>query len=130
MEPVDGVQLVHDVLDGCLTDRNGRKIGRVDALVLTLTDGEPLRVSAILIGGPVRAERVGKWMVRLRGAISSVLHHDREFGVSRVPFSAVRGIAETIDLDVDGATLPSGHLERWLGDHVTGHIPGSQGEKK
>jgi hypothetical protein len=69
-------------------------------------------------------------MVRLRGAISSVLHHDREFGVSRVPFSAVRGIAETIDLDVDGATLPSGHLERWLGDHVTGHIPGSQGEKK
>jgi hypothetical protein len=130
MEPVDGVQLVHDVLDACLTDRNGRKIGRVDALALMLADGEPLRVSAILIGGPVRAERIGKWMVKLRGAVSSMLHHDREFGVSRVPFSAVRGIAETIDLDVDGTKLPSGHLERWLGDHVIGHIPGSRGEKK
>jgi hypothetical protein len=130
MEPVDGVQLVHDVLDACLTDRNGRKIGRVDALTLTFAEGEPLRVSAILIGGPVRAERVGKWMVKLRGVISAVLHRDRNFGVSRVPFSAVRGIAETIDLDVDAANLPSGHLERWLSNHVIDHIPGSRREKK
>ena len=130
MEQLHGVQLVHDVLDACLTDRNGRKIGRVDALVLTLAADQPPRVTAILIGGPVRAERVGKWMVKLRGAISAVLHRDRDFGVSRVPFSAVREIAETIDLDVDGTTLPSGHLERWLGDRIIGHIPGSRGEKK
>ncbi len=130
MEPVDGLQLVHDVLDACLCDRNGRKIGRVDALTLTLTEGKPLRVSTILIGGQVRAARVGNWMVGLRGAISAMLHRDRDFGVSRVPFSAVRGIADTIELDVDGATLPSSHLERWLGDHIIAHIPGSQGEKK
>lgn len=130
MEQLHGVQLVHDVLDACLTDRNGRKIGRVDALILTLAEDKPPRVTAILIGGPVRAERIGKWMVKLRGAISAMLHRDQNFGVSRVPFSAVRGIAETVDLDVDGTTLPSGHLERWLGDHIIDRIPGSQGEKK
>ena len=130
MEAMDGVQLVHDVLDACLRDRNGRRIGRVDALALTLTEGKPLRVSTILIGGAVRAERVGTWMVRLRGAISAMLHHDRDFGVSHVPFAAVRGIGGTIELDVDGARLPSSRLERWLGDHIIGHIPGSQGENK
>lgn len=130
MESADGVQLVHDVLDACLTDRTGCKVGRVDALTLTLTDDGKLRVSTILIGGQVRAGRVGKWMLGLRGAISAMMHDDRDFGVSRVPFSAVRGIGDTIDLAVDGSELPSGHLERWLGDHIIDRIPGSKGEKK
>lgn len=130
MPSAQGIQLVHDVLDACLIDRDRQKIGRVDALVLAVAPGEPPRVSAILIGGAVRAERVGKWMVRLRGVVSRLLHHDPTFGMSRVSFSAVREIGDTIALDVDGASLPSGHLERWLGDHIIGRIPGSRGEKK
>jgi sporulation protein YlmC with PRC-barrel domain len=130
VDQLHGVQLVHDVLDACLTDRTCRKVGRVDELVITLTDGEQPRVSTILIGGPVRAQRIGRWMVKLRAMVSAILHHEREVGVSRVPFSAVREIGETIELDVDAATLPSGHLERWLGDHIIDHIPGSHGEKK
>ena len=130
MDPIDGVQIVHDVLDACLTDRKGRKVGRVDALTLTVTDGAPPRVSTILIGGQVRAGRIGNSLLRLRGAISAMMHGDRDFGVSRVPFSAVRGIGDTIELDVDAAELPSSHLERWLGEHIIDRIPGSHGEKK
>jgi hypothetical protein len=127
---MSGVQLVHDVLDVCLTDRNGKKVGRVDALVLTVENGKAPRVSEILIGGPVRAERIGKWMVWLHRALRGMLRAGEGNGVSRVPFSAVCGIAETIDLDVGAATLPSGHLERWLHDHVISRIPGSGGERK
>jgi sporulation protein YlmC with PRC-barrel domain len=130
VDQLHGVQLVHDVLDACLTDRTCRKVGRVDELVITLTDGGQPRVSTILIGGSIRAQRVGRWMAKLRGGISAMLHHERDFGVSRVPFSVVREIGETVDLDVDAATLPSGHLERWLGDHIIDRIPGSHGEKK
>ena len=105
-------------------------MGRVDAIVLTLMDGEAPRVTAILIGGPVRAERAGRVMVWLRRAMFALLGQDRSGGVSRVPFSAVREIGETICLDVDGDTLPSGHIERWLGEHVIDRIPGSSGDKK
>jgi hypothetical protein len=127
---MNGLQLVHDVLDACVTDMNDNKVGRVDALVLSLTDGEPPRVAAILIGGPVRAERAGRVMVWLRHALFGLLRRDRSGGVSRVPFSAVREIAETICIDVDGETLPSGHIERWLGKHVIDRIPGARGDRK
>lgn len=129
MNSVDGIQLVHDVLDACLTDRNGRRAGRVDEVVLRIADGEPPCVSAILIGGPVRAARVGRWAATLRNAISALLHV-RDSGVSRVPFAHVREVGETIKLDVEVASLPSTNLERWLADHIIGRIPGSQGEKK
>ncbi len=127
---MDGVQLVHSVQDSCLTDRNGNKVGRVDVLVLSLNEGEPPRVSHILIGGPVRDERIGRWMVWLHHVMCALLRLDRKDGVSRVPFSAVREIADTIKLDVEARTLPSQHFERWLGKHVIGHIPGSHGDRK
>jgi hypothetical protein len=50
--------------------------------------------------------------------------------VSRVPFDAVRRVGDTVQLDVVGETLPSGHVERWLAEHVVCHIPGGTGERK
>jgi hypothetical protein len=54
----------------------------------------------------------------------------REEHESRVPFDAVRCIADTIELDVEGNTLESLRLERWLSEHVIGRIPGASGERK
>jgi len=42
-----------------------------------------------------------------------------------IPFSQVRCIADTIQVDVDGDELEAGHLESWLAEHVVRHIPGS-----
>ena len=119
-----GVNLVHDVLDAQLLDRHRRKIGRVDSLVLTLADGRPPRVTAILVGGPVRAERIGRWMQRLARAMRA-LGRVRRQGVSVIPFDQVRCIADTIQVEVDGEELEAGHLEAWLAEHVVRHIPGS-----
>ena len=124
-----GLHLVHDVLDAQLLNRAKEKIGRADAVVLELLDGRPPRVAAILIGGPVRAQRIGPWMVAIARVMRRLGRVRRE-GVSRIPFTAVRCIADTIELDVDGHELESGHLEEWLREHIVCHLPFSSGEKK
>lgn len=121
--------LVHDVLDIQLVDRHNEKIGRVDALVLDATDGAPLVVRTILVGGPARQERIGRWAVW----IARMLHRGRQSegaGLSAIPFSAVQRIAESITVNVDAGMLPSGHTERWLRDNVVTKIPGSRGDRK
>jgi sporulation protein YlmC with PRC-barrel domain len=124
-----GLHLVHDLLDAQLLDRRKRRVGRVDDLALELRPDRPPRVAAILIGGPVRARRIGRfavWLSRVLRAIGRV----RSPGVSRIPFSAVRRIGDTIELDVDGDTLESSHTERWLAEHVVRRIPGAGKETK
>lgn len=121
---MSGLQLVHDVLDAQLMDRLGRKIGRVDSLVLALEEGRPPRVATILIGGPERARRIGRWAVALSHMLRAV-GRVRRAGVSAIPFDAVRCIGDTIKLDVDGDELEAGHLEGWLAEHFIRRIPGS-----
>jgi hypothetical protein len=126
---MSGLLLVHHVLDAQLLDRHQEKIGRVDEVLLELRDGAPPRVATLLIGGPARAARVGGWMTWLR-RIAHAVTGTRDDHVSRIPFDAVRRIAESIELDVDGCALPSGHLERWLSEQVVCRIPGGRGERK
>ena len=101
----------------------------MDALLLELRDGAPPRVATIVIGGAARAERVGCWMTWLHDLVRRIARSDREH-VSRVPFSAVSCIADTIQLELDGDTLESGHLERWLAERIVCRIPGGAGERK
>jgi hypothetical protein len=121
---MSGLKLVHDVLDAQLVDRRKRKVGRVDSLVLGLAEGRPPRVAAILVGGPVRAERVGRWMTHVSRAMRA-LFRVRTGGVSTIPFSAVRCIADTIQIDVHGDEMDAGRLEAWLARHVIERLPGA-----
>ena len=123
------VHLAHDVLDAQLVDRVGEKVGRVDELLLELEAGRPPRVATIVIGGPARAERVGRWFVALRRGWRAVFGRHEEH-VSRIPFDKVRRIGDTIDLDVEEQSLDSEHLERWLKEHVVCRIPGAEGDRK
>ena len=126
---MSGVRLVHDVLDAQLVDRNQQKIGRVDALTIELRDGRPPRVADVLIGGPVRAARVGRWMVWLSHAMRA-LTRIRVAGVDRVPFRKMRCVADTVVLDVECHELQSHQLEDWLAEHVVCRIPGAGSRKK
>lgn len=126
---MSGVRLVHEVLDAQLVDRRKEKIGRVDELLLELRDGAPPRVATIVIGGAARAERVGRWMTRMRDLLRRIAGRGQP-RVSRIPFGAVRCIADTIELELDGDTLESGHLERWLAERIVSRIPGGAGEHK
>lgn len=121
---MSGFPLIHDVLDAQLLDRRKRKIGRVDSVALVLSDGAPPRVAAILVGGPVRAQRIGRWAELLSRALRALgrVRHD---GVTRIPFDAVRRIADTIEVNVDGDELEVRHIEDWLAEHVICRIPGA-----
>jgi len=123
------VQLSHEVIDTQLVDRHQEKIGRVDELLIELEDGKPPRVATIVIGGAARARRVGRWMLACHRAVHA-LFGQREEHASHIPFGAVRCIADTIEIDVDGDTLDSMHLEHWLATHVICPIPGASGERK
>lgn len=119
-----GLHLAHDVQDAQLLDRHREKIGRVDGLVLELAEGRPLRVATILVGGAVRDERIGgpiRWVMQL---LRRMMRTPSD-GISRIPFSAVREISHVIEVDVDGASLASEHVERWLCENVVRRIPGA-----
>jgi len=123
------LRLSHDVIDAQLVDRHQEKIGRVDELLLELEEGKPPRVVTIVTGGAARARRVGRWMLACHRAVHA-LFGQREERESRIPFDAVRSIADTIQLHVEGDSLDSMHLERWLATHVICRIPGASGERK
>ena len=123
------VHLSRNVIDTQLVDRHQQKIGRIDELLLELEEGKPPRVATIVIGGAARARRVGRWMVACHRAVHA-LFGQRAERVSHVPFDAVRCIADTIELDVEGKTLESMQLERWLATHIVLRIPGGSGERK
>lgn len=126
---MDGLHLVHDVLDAQLVDHRQERVGRVDGVVLELRDGAAPRVSAILVGGEVRARRAGRWMLALR-QVMRALWRVHERGVSRIPFDKVRCIGEVVQVDVDGRQLPSGHIERWLAQRIVCRLPGAMGKQQ
>jgi hypothetical protein len=63
------VDLVRDVLDQLVVDRNGRVMGRVDGILLDRDAGRPPRLAAILMGPAVLGDRVhpvlGRWVRRV-----------------------------------------------------------------
>src|SRR5437762_7806215 len=62
------MDLVRDLLDAQLVDRQDRQIGRVDGVLLEVRDGEPPRVAAMEVGAITLARRLhpalGRWLRR------------------------------------------------------------------
>jgi hypothetical protein len=85
------VDVVRDVLDTLVVDRNGREMGRVDAIVLDIEAGHPPRLAAILIGPVALASRLHPALGRLAAAIEAAFGLGRDRPV-RVGFR---------DLDVE-----------------------------
>jgi sporulation protein YlmC with PRC-barrel domain len=52
------MDIVRDVLDKSVVDRNGREMGRVDGLLLDGQPNQPIRLVAILIGPAALGDRL------------------------------------------------------------------------
>ena len=118
------MDLIRDVLDAQVLDRRGRKLGRVDGIVLELPAGRPPRVAGLEIGAVVSARRIhprlADWVVELGHLL----------GFSTEPvFIDVDHVRE-IDVDVRLGLLSSDepqllHVEKWARETIVDRIPGA-----
>jgi sporulation protein YlmC with PRC-barrel domain len=107
------MDLVRDMLDKKVVDRNGREMGRVDGIILRVDAGEPPSVLALELGPAVLAARVrpvfGRWVAAL----------EHGFGVdkgrpTRIPFKDVLQVHNAITIDAAFGETPAATIEQRL----------------
>jgi hypothetical protein len=117
------MDLVRDVLDKAVVDRQERELGRVDGIVLSILPGEPPRVAAIEIGPAVLAWRVRPFLGRAVAALEFLFAVDKG-RPERIEFGGVLDVSDAIKVDREwpdtSATLVERRLRRWVG-----RIPGA-----
>jgi len=122
------LEIIRDLLDKQLVDREETKMGRADGIVLALDGDGPPRIDRLELGFVVLARRmhpkVEKWFEALRRRWSV-----RKSARQMVPWSKVLDITpKHIQLDVNALETPAFDWERWLRDHIVTKIPGANGE--
>jgi sporulation protein YlmC with PRC-barrel domain len=112
------LDLIRDLLDKMVVDRNGREMGRVDSIILEVRENDPPRVAGIQLGPAVLAKRVhpllGRWVAAL----------EHGFGVDEgrpltIPFGAILDIHDDVKVDLafgeTSAATVEHRLRRWVG---------------
>ena len=111
------LDLVCDVLDKRVVDRNGRAMGRVDGIVLECRTGKPPRVSALLVGPSALGHRLSPALGRWVAAI------ERSFGIAegrpaRIAFTQVTKTEPDVKVDLAVGDTAVGVVEqklrRWI----------------
>jgi len=115
------VLLARDVLDKQLIDKTGRRMGRVDGIVIALHQGRPPEVRAIELGSAVLGrrlhERVGRWLQHLAGRWGWN-------GVYRIPWRRITVMKHEIRAGMIAERTRALVVERWLRERIVGRIPG------
>jgi sporulation protein YlmC with PRC-barrel domain len=118
------VDVIRDLLDQLVVDRNDREMGRVDGIVMEITPGRPPAISSILIGASALGERlhpaVGRWAATL----------ERWFGVGRkrpvrIDAADIRKIDRVVALTLSVGETSAGEVERRLKSWLL-RLPGSK----
>jgi len=111
------MDLVRDLTDNKVVDRNGREMGRVDRVVLELRAGQPPSVAMLEIGPAALGDRlhptIGRWLAALELALG--LNADRPL---RIPLSRVLDMHGDVKVDLafgeTGAAALEQRLRRWV----------------
>jgi sporulation protein YlmC with PRC-barrel domain len=117
-----GLQL----LDRQLLDRDGDMAGKVDDVELASDpDTGSLYVSAVLSGPGALAGRFGwrrlsPWLRYVHRRVTPL-----DTDPTRVPLRYVADIGDHVTLSLERSQVGSESTERWVRDHLIGHIPGA-----
>jgi hypothetical protein len=117
------MDLIRDCLDEPVVDRNKKRMGRVDGIVLDLEPGRPPRVAHIEIGVVPLADRVSPWLrTKIVKAMSKLgIVSDRQ----RIAWGKIHVGVNEVSADVNGKETAALALELWLRKNVIGRIPGA-----
>jgi sporulation protein YlmC with PRC-barrel domain len=123
IDVTEDLEIVRDILDQQVMDRDDNEMGRVDGLRLEIREGKAPRIHSIEMGGVALARRLhprlAPWVDGWRRRFDI-----RKVEVYSVPWSAVIEVNERwVKLDVEALESPALDWERWLREHVIAHIP-------
>jgi sporulation protein YlmC with PRC-barrel domain len=122
------VNLVRDVLDKKLLDREDEEMGRVDGLVMQLGEKTQPRITHIEIGGTTLGARLHPMFERLARRMAKVWGPKRSEPV-RIPWSRVKTAGREIKLDVEARDNDAVAWEIWIARNIIEHIPGGGKEE-
>ena len=118
------MNLVRDLLDKQVVDRNGREMGRVDGVVLEQRRSEPPRLAGILIGASALGDRVHPAI----GCVAAAL--ELAFGVNserpiRIDVSDLSEIDRQVTIDRSIGETAADAVEKGMRAWIT-KIPGAR----
>ena len=118
------MNVVRDVLDKPVFDRDGRPMGRVDGLTVAIEDGEPPRLVSVLVGPVALADRltpvIGRWIAMLERALHLPKDRTLNLPFDRMDIDDLRLSADVPASDT-AALIVEQRLQGWLA-----RIPGSR----
>lgn len=118
------MDIIRDVLDNQLVDRNQRPMGKVDGIVMELRDEEAPRLTYIEVGIPTLARRLHPRLQHWIAAVQSKWGA-KQTQSFRIPWSKVRDVGIDVEVDLEAETTPTLAYEQWLREHIIKKIPGA-----
>jgi sporulation protein YlmC with PRC-barrel domain len=118
------MDVIRDVLDNQLVDRNQRKMGKVDGIVIEYENGKQPRLAYIEVGLVTLARRIHPRLSALLATIESKwgAKHSEPF---RIPWSKVRDVGIDVDVDIDAEDTSALAWEKWVREQIISRIPGA-----
>jgi sporulation protein YlmC with PRC-barrel domain len=123
------MDLVRDVLDKKLVDREDCEMGRVSGLLMHVGENTQPRVTHILIGGETLWTRVHPFFGRMSKSLARIWGPKRHEPV-KIPWSRVETVGRDVKLDVEGKETGALDWELWVAKHIIEHIPGGGSEEE
>jgi hypothetical protein len=119
------LNVVRDLLDKQMLDRNECEMGRVDGLVFELPENGQPRLVRIEAGGTVLAARVGKWLV---GPVRKLEHlwGPKRLTPVKIPWSRVEKLGRDVHLDLEADDTTALAWENWLDKVLIDRLPGAK----
>lgn len=123
------MDLIRDVLDKRLIDREDCEMGRVDGLVMQFGVHSQPRITHIQIGGETLWMRLHPVFATLATKLARMWGPKRAQPV-RIPWSRVSTIGRDIKLDVKAKDTGAIDWEIWVARHIIERIPGGGHEEQ
>ena len=123
------MDLIRDVLDKKLVDREECNMGRASGLIMQLGENTQPHITHILIGGPTLWERIHPALGSLSEKLSRLWGPERKEPV-RVPWSRVETVGKDIKLDVEAKETGALDWEIWVARNFIERIPGGGHEEE
>jgi sporulation protein YlmC with PRC-barrel domain len=111
------------LLDRQVIDRDGLLVGKVDDV--ELSDEDPPRVVALLLGPQALGERMGGWLGGYIADLARRLHPASAPVPTRIAYEQVSRVDSAVRLRIPRTDLPEPSLEVWLRTHIVDRVPGA-----